>query len=50
MKKVFSEEHEQKQIEKETVKKEHKPIDKKSTRNTDLMKRIEIIEKLLGLD
>lgn len=35
---------------KNEIKVEHSKIDKKSVKNADILKRLEAIEKLLGLD
>lgn len=35
---------------KSKAKEEHKQIDKKSTKTNDILKRLEVIEKMLGLE
>ena len=50
LQKLYSEEHEAKKASENELKEQYKNIDKGSTKTADLVKKIEAIEKILGLE
>ena len=50
LEKLLSEQHEEKQIKKKEAKENHSTLDKNSTKTADLAKRLDAIEKFLGLN